>query len=221
MLLTGWLKNWISRRRTPRLRRGTRRFNGFPAYVAAECLEVRTLPSSVFVSFGAGFLNLVGDTGDHNVAVSASGSNLQLTGSSGTMFNYKGNTSSSVSIPFTSIRGIQFFMSIGNDAISVDGTNMGTVSNCVNAFLGSGTNSFQLQHATVTGSTLVVGGGGADTVGITNDTLHNLSLYTGGGNDAVTVSSITLSADQVYADLISAVPSLAPVLGDITVGGSL
>ena len=126
-----------------------------------------------------------------------------------------------VSIPVSPLKGIDIFMQGGNDAVTFDAANLGTVSGNVDVFLGNGTNSFTINDATVTGTTLVIGGNGADTVQMSNDTLHDVSIHTGQGNDSVMLATVTLSAWQVYADLIADVPSLSSALGGITVGGSL
>jgi hypothetical protein len=164
---------------------------------------------------------LTGDAGDHTIDASVSGGNIHLAGSNGTTFTFEGTTSANVSIPLTPLKGLDFFMLGGNDAITVNATDLGTISGNVDAFLGEGTNSFTFDHATVTGTTLVLGGTGADTLEFSNDTLHNVSLYTYGGTDSITMSTVTLSSQQVYADLIAAVPSLASALGNITIGGNL
>jgi hypothetical protein len=221
MALAGVLRNWFAPRNRPRLRKTNNSSHGLFSNCAAECLEVRALLSNVNVSLNAGFLNFFGDDGNHTIAASVSGGNLQLAGSSGTTFTFQGATNANVSIPVTSLKGISFFMRGGDDAITFDAANLGTIDGNVNAFLGNGANSFTFKNATVTETTLVIGGSGADTVLLSNDTLHNVSLFTGGGTDSVTLTSVTLATEQVFEDLIAAVPSLAQSLGDITIGGSL
>lgn len=221
MLTIGTLRQWIARNKKHRLRRSVDRPHPVLADCAAECLEVRRLLSNVTVSLNAGILALTGDSGDHTIAATVSGGNLQLAGANGTTFTFQGATNASVSIPVSPLTGLMITMQGGNDNITFDAANLGTISGNVDVMLGDGTNSLIFKDATVTGTTLIMGGSGADSVQLSNDVLHDVSILTGEGDDSVQLSNITLSASQVYANLIASVPSLSQTLGGITSGGSL
>ena len=84
MVLAGWFAGVCGRRQRNRMSR-LRRVRKSPfANVAAEQLELRALLSNIAVTAQAGVIRLVGDTGDHTVAASVVGTNLELAGSGGT-----------------------------------------------------------------------------------------------------------------------------------------
>ncbi|MGE5194306.1 MAG: hypothetical protein ACM3U2_17590, partial [Deltaproteobacteria bacterium] len=121
---------------------------------AAECLEVRALLSNIAVATTGGVITLTGDSGDHTMTASVVGSNLELVGSGGTTFTYNSTTSATVDIPLSSIgtiKGIVMTMQGGNDSITFDAANLGTISGSVLVNLGNGTNSLDFKDATVTG----------------------------------------------------------------------
>ncbi len=71
------------------------------ANVAAEQLELRALLSNIAVTAQAGVIRLVGDTGDHTVAASVVGTNLELAGSGGTTLTFGGTTAATVDVPLS------------------------------------------------------------------------------------------------------------------------
>lgn len=203
MLLVDWSKKWRAfreRRRSRRPRHAGRR----PFHFAAECLEARTLLSNVAVAVTNGVISLTGDSGNHTVNAAVvnlpSGNttvpNLELTGTGNTTFSFGNQTNvTTLDIPLSqigTIHGLTITMLGGDDAITFDATNLGTISGPVSVNLGDGTNSFTFDNATVTGTMGVTGGSGVDTISMTGDDLHTLGISTLGGDDKVTLSNDTI-----------------------------
>jgi hypothetical protein len=197
MLKSNWFNLLRNRRKKVRSRRLRQSGSSLPAHWVAECLEARALLSNVTVTIDQGTLDLVGDADDHTFDVSVVGTDLELAGSAGTTFTFNGTTNATVDVPLASIASIKTIaisMQGGDDTISVDATDLGTISAEVDVVLGDGTNSFTLTNATATGQLVVVGGSGDDTVSISDSTLHTVVLFTGAGDDTVDMSSVTLQA---------------------------
>ncbi|HLJ10356.1 MAG TPA: hypothetical protein VKU82_04170 [Planctomycetaceae bacterium] len=214
-VLNYWFRQWTNPRRAP-LRRSRDVSHWMKFAWAAECLEARTLLSNVAVVVANGEVDLNGDSGDHTFAASVVGSNLELAGSSGTTLTFNGTTSATVDIPLsqiTPLKGLHFNMQGGNDTITFDGTGLGTIAGNVVAFLGGGTNSFQLKNATVAGDVDVFGGNNGNTVTLSSDTIQDATILTGGGSDSLALSSVTFQAAPLF-------PNISALSG-LTVGGSL
>ncbi|HLJ11767.1 MAG TPA: hypothetical protein VKU82_11290 [Planctomycetaceae bacterium] len=201
-MITAWL-SWALRRKRIRLQRPRKIvFRPMTAW-AAECLEVRALLSNVAVTTAVGVIKLAGDTGDHTFDASVASGNLHLVGSAGTEFTFNGTTAATVDVPLSgigTIKGLQIVMQAGNDTITFDAANLGTISGNVEVDLGGGTNSLSFKDATVTGKTVVKGGSGADSIQLSNDTLGALSIMTGDANDSVKLSTVTIDGHQVSSD---------------------
>ncbi len=242
MLLVNWfskLRNLGEQRRSRRrTRRASRRSIARYDWAAVECLEARTLLSNVAVAVTGGVISLTGDSGNHTVHAAVvnlpSGNttvpNLEFTGTGNTTFSF-GNTTNvtTLDIPLSqigAINGLTISMQAGDDAVTFDATNLGTISGAVSVQLGSGTNSFVFNDATVTGKMSVRGGTGNDTIQMTNDNLATLGIDTGDGTDAVTLTSLTIAGtDETPADtglqgfvdnLVTSVEGfLSDLLGDL------
>jgi hypothetical protein len=166
----------------------------FFTFKAAECLEARALLSNVAVTAANGNIQLTGDSGDHTFSASVVGGNLELAGSAGTEFTFDGTTAATVDVPLSAVGTIHRLaidMPAGNDAITFDATNLGTIVGNVTVHLGNGTNSLTFSHATVDGKVSVLGGSGADTIDLSNDTVRKIAICTGDGNDSVTLDTVT------------------------------
>lgn len=209
MLMTGWLKRWQQRLEQLRSRRPRQIRRRPPGNWAAECLETRALLSVVTVTTVGGVISLSGDAGDHtvNAAVVNLGNaaipNLELTGTGNTTFTF-GNTTNvtTLDIPLSqigTINGLNITMQGGNDTVTFDATNLGTINGNVTANLGNGTNALTFNNATgnsaITGKMFVEGGSGNDTVQMTGDTVQALSIKTGDGIDAVTLATLTINGN--------------------------
>jgi hypothetical protein len=164
----------------------------------------------------AGRVDLFGDAANHTISISVVGSNLELVGSNGTEFTFNGTTATTLDIPLsqvTPLNGFDFFMLGGNDAITIDGTNMGSIAGDIFACLGDGANSFTLEHATVAADVKVFGGGGGNTVLLSHDTIRDANVDTGSGSDSVKLQNVSFQVGPLF-------PSLS-FLSSITVGGNL
>ena len=164
--------------------------------------------SHVAVVVSGGVVYLTGDMSSHTIGVAVVNGNLELTGAQGTEFTFNGTTQSVLDLPIAAdalLKGLYFNMPGGNDTITIDGTNLGTLTGNIVAVLGAGTNSFTLQNATVAGDVNFVGANGSNTVILTGDTIRDASILTGSGSDSVTLSSLTLQA----APLVPSVPALS------------
>jgi len=197
MLKSNWFNLLRNRRKQVRSRRLRHSGSSLPAHWVAECLEARALLSNVTVTIDQGTLDLVGDADDHTFDVSVVGSDLHLVGSAGTTFTFNGTTNATVDVPLASIAAVKTIaisMQGGDDTITVDATDLGTISAEVDVVLGDGTNSFTLTNATASGQLVVVGGAGDDTVDISDSTLHDVVIFTAAGDDTIDLSNLTLQA---------------------------
>lgn len=172
--------------------------------------------SKVLVLVSGGTVDLFGDMGNHVISVSVVGGNLELAGSNGTEFTFNGTTEATLDIPLTQLSpftGLDFNMLGGSDAITIDGTNMGTIAGNIVAFLGGGADSFELDHATVAGDVNVWGGNEGNRVTFSGDTVRDISINTGWGSDSIKLSSVTFQSGSLF-------PGLS-FLSGLTVGGNL
>lgn len=164
---------------------------------------MRSLLSNIAVTVQGGVVNLSGDTGDHNftadVVTISSAPNLEFTGTAGTEFTFNNTTVATLDIPLSTIgtiKGLDITMQGGNDTVSFDATNLGTIEGNVTIKLGDGTNSLTFNNATATGSVVVTSGSGDDTIQMTGDAVESLSIDTGDGTDAVTLSTVTIGGQD-------------------------
>ena len=169
-----------------------------------------------------GVVSLFGDLASHQIGVAVVNGNLELTGTQGTEFTFNGKTQSVLDLPLTSIaplKGLFFDMPGADAAITIDGTNLGTLAGNIVALLGNGSNSFVLKNSNVAGEVNVFGGQGGDSITLTGDTIRDATILTGGGSDSVTLTSVTLQA----APLVPSVPALSSLTFganlDINTGG--
>lgn len=155
-----------------------------------------------------GVVSLFGDTANHTIGVAVVNGNLELTGTRGTEFTFNGTTQSVLDLPVSSnspLKGLFFDMPQGDDAITIDGTNLGTLTGNIVAFLGAGKNSFTLHDATVAGDVNVFAGNGDNTVTMTADTIRDATILTGDGSDSVKLTNVTLQS----APLLPSIPDLS------------
>src|SRR5579863_10089022 len=170
----------------------------------------------VTVVVSGGVVSLFGDMSAHAIGVAVVNGNLELTGTQGTEFTFNGTTQSVLDLPIAAdslLKGLFFSMPGGNDTITIDGTNLGTLTGNIFASIGAGTNSFTLQNATVAGDLDLFAGNGSNTVSLTGDTLRDATIVTGNGSNSITLSNVTLQSAPL-------VPSV-PVLSFLTYGANL
>jgi len=201
MLRDAWLTGLFGRRNQRSIRRAWSGSHRPFAMVAAECLEARELLSNVALTIQAGVISLTGDSGNHTVDASVVTGKLHLVGSAGTTFTFNGATTSVVDVKVSligPISSIHITMLGGNDTVNFNAQNLGAISKNFVVDMGAGTNSFNLNHATVGGILAVHGSSGADTVLLANDALQAAAILTGAGNDAVTLNTVTFSGKTSY-----------------------
>jgi hypothetical protein len=165
-----------------------------------ECLEERTNPGVVTVSFAAGTLTLTGSTGADSIAISQPGfGQITLTPDGTTGFNVGGvnlglGNAATFGTAAAPVKALTANLGLGNDTFNVDLATSLSLQGSVSVNLGAGTN--QLYGAinsntnntlNVGGSLTIAGGSGVDSINADNfNVAGNVAINAGDGNNQIT-----------------------------------
>ncbi|HVJ86698.1 MAG TPA: hypothetical protein VM452_13695 [Caulifigura sp.] len=151
----------------------------FSSSRGGEALEVRVLPS-VTATLSRGTLTLQGDQSANDVRIEQSGSDLVITGNTGTLIRFNGQSS-----PTLTLAGVQNIRGYFGQAADVIRFEDGLVLNNVTLNLGGGANDVEFRDVTVNGLVNITGGNNGDKVEFDAATLNAIKLNLVNGNDDV------------------------------------